>query len=606
MLSVLYVDDEPGLLDIGKIFLERGGNLVVDTVLSPLQALSLLTESTYDCVVSDYQMPEMDGLEFLKEVRKAWHTLPFILFTGKGREDVVIEALNNGADFYLQKGGEPRSQFAELEYKVRLAAERVKVSEELRNSQRMLEDLIDFLPDPTFAIDLNGKVITWNRAIEEMSGVRKSEIIGQGNQIYSVHLFGEKGPLLIDHVLHDFPETTAMYPTITKIGNKLIAERYVPMLNGGTGGYLWLVASPIYNSEGTIIGAIESIRDITTRKKAEEDVKTAYEQLAAAEEELRQQFEDLARNEKQIRDSERRLNDIISFLPDATFAIDLSGIVIAWNNAIEEMTGIDRSEILGTGDFSYAEPFWGCRRPMLIDVVLRSNLSIENHYKKLTKKGDKYFSEMEVPHIYGGKGGYFWFTATPLYNSEGEVIGAIESIRDVTDHKREQDELKAAYEQLTATEEELRQQYKDLAWGEARIREDERFIRDVFSSIQDGITVLDTDLRIIKANPAMNKFSKDGTSVTGLKCYEVYYHSSTPCEDCPAIRTLRTGHPAHKIIKRRGAEGTVGSLDVYSYPLFDSAAGKITGVIEYVRGITDRLNTSENRDSGDENPNSLQ
>lgn len=549
-------------------------------------------------------MPEMDGLEFLKEVRKTWHTLPFILFTGKGREDVVIDALNNGADFYLQKGGEPRSQFAELEYKVRLATERVKVSEELRNSERMLEDLIDFLPDPTFAIDLNGKVIAWNRAVEEMSGTKKGEIIGKGNQIYSIHLFGKKGPLLIDHVLHDIPETTEIYPAITRKGNKFIAERYVSTLNGGAGGYLWLVASPIYNSEGIIIGAIESIRDITTRKKAEEEVKAAYEQLAAAEEELRQQFEDLARNEKQIRDSERRLNDIISFLPDATFAIDLKGIVIAWNNAMEEMTGIERSDILGTGDFSYAKPFWGYRRPMLIDVVLQNNLTSENYYKTLIKKGEKYFSEMEVPHIYGGKGGYLWFTATPLYNSEGKVIGAIESIRDVTDHKREQDELKAAYEQLTATEEELRQQYKDLAWGEARIREDERFIRDVFSSIQDGITVLDTELRIIKANPAMDEFSTDGISVTGQKCHEVYYHSPTPCEDCPAIRTLKTGHPAHKIIKGRGTGEKGGSLDVYSYPLFDSAAGKITGVIEYVMGITDRIKSSENWDSADENPDS--
>lgn len=595
MLSVLYVDDEPGLLDIGKIFLERGGNLKVDTVLSPVQALSLLTESPYDCVISDYQMPEMDGLEFLKEVRKTWHTLPFILFTGKGREDVVIDALNSGADFYLQKGGEPRSQFAELEYKVRLSVERIKVTEELRNSERMLEDIIDFLPDPTFAIDLNGKVIAWNRAVEEMSGIKKDEIIGKGNQIYSVHLFGEKSPLLIDCILHEFPETMETCSTITRKGSKLIAERYVSTLNGGAGGYLWLVASPIYNSEGLIIGAIESIRDITTRKKAEEEVKAAYEQLAAAEEELRQQFEDLARNEKQIRDSERRLNDIISFLPDATFAIDLNGIVIAWNNAMEEMTGIGRAEILGTGDFSYAKPFWGYRRPMLIDVVLQHNLISENYYKTLTQKGDKYFSEMEVPHIYGGKGGYFWFTATPLYNSEGEVIGAIESIRDVTDHKREQDELKAAYEQLTATEEELRQQYKDLAWGEARIREDERFIRDVFSSIQDGITVLDSELRIIKANPAMNEFSKDGTSVTGQKCHEVYYHSPTPCEDCPAIKTIRTGHPAHKIINGRGEKG--GSLNVYTYPLFDSTSGKITGVIEYVRGITDRINSSENPDS---------
>ncbi|WP_319538508.1 PAS domain-containing protein [uncultured Methanospirillum sp.] len=603
MLSVLYVDDEPGLLEIGKIFLERGGNLKVDIVSSPLQALSLIAEFTYDCVISDYQMPGMDGLELLKKVRETWRPLPFILFTGKGREEVVIEALNNGADFYLQKGGEPRSQFAELEHKVRLAAERRQVSAELRNSERMLTDLIDFLPDPTFAIDLDGKVIAWNRAVEEMTGINKKEVLGCGDLIYSVHLFGEKGPLLIDHVLREFPDAAKLYPYIAHEGDKFIAERFVPNLNGGAGAYLWLVASPIYNSEGDVIGAIESIRDITSRKRAEEELRAAFEQLAATEEELRQQYQDLAQSEKQIRDSERRLNDIISFLPDATFAIDQDGIVIAWNHAMEEMTGVSRAEMLGTGDFSYAVPIWGIRRPMLIDAVLRGDPSVEAQYKSLTKKGNKFFSEVELPHFYGGKGGYFWFTATPLYNSEGEVIGAIESIRDVTEHKREQDELRAAYEQIAATEEELRQQYKDLAWGEARIREDERFINDVFSSIQDGITVLDTDLCILKTNQAMDGLSHDNVSILGKRCYEVYHKAATPCADCPALHTLRTGHPSHKIIKGRGEGEKSGQLDVYTYPLYDSVAGKMTGVIEYVRGITERTR-SEPDISVEEKPGS--
>ncbi len=588
MLSVLYVDDEPGLLEIGKIFLERGGNLKVDIVSSPLQALSLIADSTYDCVISDYQMPEMDGLELLKNVRQTWKTLPFILFTGKGREEVVIEALNNGADFYLQKGGEPRSQFAELEHKVRLAAERRQVSAELRNSERMLTDLIDFLPDPTFAIDLDGRVIAWNRAVEEMTGINKKDVLGCGDQVYSVHLFGEKGPLLIDYVLHEISDTAKLYPYISHEGDKIFAERYVPTLNRGAGAYLWLVASPIYNSEGVVIGAIESIRDITSRKKAEEELRAAFEQLAATEEELRQQYQDLALSEKQIRDSERRLNDIISFLPDATFAIDRDGIVIAWNHAMEDMTGVSQENILGTGDFSYSEPIWGVKRPMLIDAVLRNDPTIEGQYKILTKKGDKFFSEVELPHFYGGKGGYFWFTATPLYNSEGEVTGAIESIRDVTEHKREQDELKAAYEQIAATEEELRQQYKDLAWGEARIREDEQFFNDIFSSIQDGITVLDTDLCILKTNQAMEGLSHDNTSILGKKCHEVFHKASSPCADCPALQTLRTGHPSHKIIKSRGESEKPGQLDVYTYPLYDSVAGRITGVIEYVRGITER------------------
>jgi len=80
-------------------------------------------------------MPGMDGIRFLIEVRKKHGLVPFILFTGKGREEVVIKALNEGADFYLQKGGEPQSQFAELSNKIRYAVKRKQVEEAIRESE---------------------------------------------------------------------------------------------------------------------------------------------------------------------------------------------------------------------------------------------------------------------------------------------------------------------------------------------------------------------------------------------------------------------------------------------------------------------------------------
>src|SRR5665647_1139544 len=122
-ISLLYVDDEPGLLDIGKLFLERGGEITVSTSPSALEAIRLLSEQSFDAIVSDYQMPKMDGIQFLGEVRARFGSIPFILFTGKGREEVVIEALNNGADFYLQKGGDPKSQFAELSNQIKKAVD---------------------------------------------------------------------------------------------------------------------------------------------------------------------------------------------------------------------------------------------------------------------------------------------------------------------------------------------------------------------------------------------------------------------------------------------------------------------------------------------------
>ncbi|PKL58976.1 MAG: histidine kinase, partial [Methanomicrobiales archaeon HGW-Methanomicrobiales-4] len=119
MYHILYVDDEKDLLTITKFFLEKTGELLVDTCTSSREVLTSGTLSSYDAVISDFQMPDMNGIEFLKAVRSEFSDLPFILFTGRGREEVVIEAINQGVDFYLQKGGDPHSQFAELAHKIK-------------------------------------------------------------------------------------------------------------------------------------------------------------------------------------------------------------------------------------------------------------------------------------------------------------------------------------------------------------------------------------------------------------------------------------------------------------------------------------------------------
>ena len=90
MFSLLYVDDEPALLEIGQLFLEGTGEFTVRTVESGGEALDLLGRASFDAIISDYQMPGMDGIELLKAVRKTSGNIPFILFTGRGREEIVI------------------------------------------------------------------------------------------------------------------------------------------------------------------------------------------------------------------------------------------------------------------------------------------------------------------------------------------------------------------------------------------------------------------------------------------------------------------------------------------------------------------------------------
>jgi len=135
--SVLYVDDEPDLLELGRLFLEQTGRFSVSTAGSGLSALEMLKKQPFDAIVSDYQMPGCNGLRFLRCVRHD-SDIPFILFTGKGREEVVIEAINSGADFYLQKGGDTKALFAELGHKINQAISRRRAEKALHQQFGMV------------------------------------------------------------------------------------------------------------------------------------------------------------------------------------------------------------------------------------------------------------------------------------------------------------------------------------------------------------------------------------------------------------------------------------------------------------------------------------
>jgi PAS domain S-box-containing protein len=276
MYSVLYVDDEADLLEIGKIYLEEDPELQVETITSAPLALEMLKNRHYDVIVSDYQMPRMNGIDFLKEVRSRFGGIPFILFTGRGREDLVIDAINNGADFYLQKGGDPEAQFAELCHKIRKSIQLKNDKITIEESEQRLASIINFLPDATLAIDKSGVVIAWNRAIEEMTGIPASAMLGKGDYEYAIPFYGERRPILINLILESREEIEKEYQIIRKEKDVLIAETSLPRPKGNP-VFLLGKASLLYNREGVVTGAIESIRDISDQKLAEKSLKASEE-----------------------------------------------------------------------------------------------------------------------------------------------------------------------------------------------------------------------------------------------------------------------------------------------------------------------------------------
>ena len=180
MFTVLYVDDEPTLLEIGKLFLEKPGSLCVETTLTAKEAIEKLSEKSFDCIISDYQMPEMDGIALLKCVRATYPELPFILFTGRGREEIVIEAINNDVDSYVQKGGDPTAQFADLNHRITNAIERRKAVRALRESEDRYKAVVEsqtelitrFLPDGTHIFVNEAYCRYFQKTSKEILGTR--------------------------------------------------------------------------------------------------------------------------------------------------------------------------------------------------------------------------------------------------------------------------------------------------------------------------------------------------------------------------------------------------------------------------------------------------
>ncbi len=305
MYSILYVDDEPMLLELAKLFLEKTGDFRVDTVTSATEALDILAKTSYDCIISDYQMPVMNGIVFLKTFRSTGNVVPFIIFTGKGREEVVIEALNNGADFYLQKGGDPKSQFVELAHKVRQAIQ-------IRIAQKTMQDLVQGAPIPEFVIDSGHRVVFWNKALEEYSGVAASDVVGTTDHWKA--FYPSQRPCLADLLVDENTDGIARWyagkqPQSPVMNNNFAATDFFPAMRGGT--WLYFTAAPLRDPSGHITGAIETLQDITSIRKKEEELEAAYEKMNAAFQHAKASESLLDLQNKMLEASEQRYRNIV-------------------------------------------------------------------------------------------------------------------------------------------------------------------------------------------------------------------------------------------------------------------------------------------------------
>jgi len=592
MFSVLYLDDDAALLDLAKIFLEMSGKLRIDTAQSVGEALDKTNHRKYDGIISDYEMPAINGVEFLRHIRLHYPSLPFVLFTGRGREEIAIEALNNGADFYLQKGGDPMSQFAELEYNLLNAIDRKRARDDLKESRQLMVNLIDFLPDATFAINRENKVISWNRMMETMTGIPASAILGTENYAQALAQFNEERVPLVDRVLNTKSGQATADPALTQDGSSLISEFYSPTLYGGKGAHLWMIASPLCDTGGNAIGAIESIRDVTTRKESEEklqnayvELNAAYEQLTATEEELRQNYEELTRGQHELIKSEERYRNVVEdqteficrFLPD--------GRLTFVNGAYCRYFDLEAAACIGS--------------PHSVKIPREDQDRMKQHFSCFSPEHPVAVIEHRII-MPGGEVRWQRWSDRAVFDNKGHIVeyqsvGTDTSVQHeaVEKLKATNMELNAAYEQLTATEEELRANYDELTRGQQELHKSEERYRNVVEDQTEFICRFLPDGSHIFVNGAYCRyFGKTREEIVGHR-----FTPDIPKEDLPALKahmaSITPDHPVQTVEHRiRMPNGEIRWQQWSDRAVFDRN-GKVTEYQSVGRDITDRRRTEQ-------------
>ncbi|NYT16828.1 MAG: PAS domain S-box protein [Methanomicrobiales archaeon] len=213
----------------------------------------------------------------------------------------------------------------------------------LKGSRQKLSETIEFMPDPTFIVDRNHRIIAWNRALEMLSGVKRDEVLGKRDFQKAFSFFGDERPILVD--ILDLPphELAKNFPQVRRFGDSIYVEAFIPAMNGGKGAYLWGKASALIDHEGHSIGAIESIRDISAWKRARESLRKMDASgmvVAAPSEDEQKKLENLDRMRQE-------LESVLDLMEEAVLLTDKSGMILWANERFVELVDGDRQIVLG-------------------------------------------------------------------------------------------------------------------------------------------------------------------------------------------------------------------------------------------------------------------
>jgi PAS domain S-box-containing protein len=299
-VEVLLIDDEELIHSSAKAFLDNNGDLNLVTAGSAQEALEQLRDSDFDIVVCDHQMPGMTGLELLEVLRNSGNEIPFIMFTGHSREEVVIRALNLGADSYIKKGGDPEAQYAELLHMIEsIIGNRRKLEESEEKYRKLFSNLLVGFAHHRIIYDDESNPCDYvyldiNKTFEDMTGLKRADIIGR------------RVTEIMPGIENDQQDWIGTYGRVVTTGQEIRFDSYAEPLEH------WY---SIHAYKSDVDQFVTVFVDITERKRAE----------------------DLLRYQACLLDN----------VTDAVISTDFEFRITTWNTAAERLYGWRSEEVLG-------------------------------------------------------------------------------------------------------------------------------------------------------------------------------------------------------------------------------------------------------------------
>ena len=308
-IRVLHVDDEPGFADVVAEFLEREDErLQLRTATSASAGLEHHEREKFDCIVSDYEMPEVDGIEFLSTVREEYPDLPFILYTGKGSEEVASEAISNGVTDYLQKES-GTGQYTVLANRIRNAVDQYRAANALEENQKRLSLLVEQSPIGVLEYDEDFEIVGLNEVGESILGYAEEELVGETWEA----LVTEDSYDNVDRVTDELAEAEGGYHSVDenvrKDGERITVEWHNRVIT---------------DENDEVVTIISLFQDVTDRDSREQELEQYRAYLEGS-------------------------TDIITVL-------DENGRIQYQSPSVTRILGYDRGELVGQNGFEFIHP----------------------------------------------------------------------------------------------------------------------------------------------------------------------------------------------------------------------------------------------------------